>query len=157
MACRPRAGHRAERVSADAVPGQESVWDYPRPPIVVPSDRHVVVEHAGVVLAETRRAVRVLETASPPAWYLPPEHVRTELLARIPGAATVCEWKGRATYLGLVMDGLRTGPVAWTYDAPTMHYVELAGWLAFFGGRVDRITVTTNGYGHSRVAITAAG
>ena len=52
-------------------PGQESVWDYPRPPRVVPDGRRVRVEVAGVVVAESVRAVRVLETAGAPCWYLP--------------------------------------------------------------------------------------
>jgi len=50
-------------------PGQESVWDYPRPPRVEDSTRHVRVLLRGAVLAETRRARRVLETAGPPVYY----------------------------------------------------------------------------------------
>ena len=123
-----------------ARPGQESVWQYPRPPIVVPSHRHVRIEHAGTQVAESRRAVRVLETASPPAWYLTPDDVRTDLLERVPGA-TYCEWKGRATYFDIVIGGRRTGMVAWTYEAPRPRYAQLAGWLAFFAGRVDRVSV----------------
>ena len=117
------------------------MWDYPRPPILVPSARHVVIEHAGLVLADTRRAVRVLETASPPAWYLPPDDVRTDLMEPVAGASTVYEWKGRATYLDAVVGGRWTGMVAWTYQEPSPRYGELGGWLAFFGGRVDRISV----------------
>ena len=122
-------------------PDQESVWDYPRPPVVVPSNRHVRVEHAGAIVADTRRALRVLETASPPAWYLPPEDVRTDLLERVATASTFCEWKGRAAYLDLVVDGARSRMAAWTYDAPTTRYAHIAGWIAFFAGRLDRVTV----------------
>ena len=52
-------------------PGQESVWDYPRPPACVPADRHVVIRLGDTLVAETRDAYRVLETSHPPTWYLP--------------------------------------------------------------------------------------
>ncbi len=120
---------------------KESVWDYPRPPIAVPSERHVRIEHAGVLVADTRAALRVLETASPPAWYLPASDVRGDLLEPVKGATSVCEWKGRATYFDLVIDGMPTALVAWTYVAPTPRYAGIAGRIAFFAGRVDRALV----------------
>ena len=52
-------------------PGQESVWDYPRPPAVQPSTEHVVVRLGTSVVVDTRRALRVLETSHPPTYYLP--------------------------------------------------------------------------------------
>ncbi|MCS7289004.1 MAG: DUF427 domain-containing protein, partial [Roseiflexus sp.] len=59
-------------------PGQESVWDYPRPPRVEPTSRRVRVVFGGVTIADTRRALRVLETSHPPTYYIPPEDVRME-------------------------------------------------------------------------------
>ena len=56
-------------------PGQESVWDYPRPPRVESVSGRVKVEFRGRVLAETSRALRVCETASPPTYYIPPADV----------------------------------------------------------------------------------
>ena len=47
-------------------PDQESVWDYPRPPAVVPDSREVVVRWGDLEVARTRRALRVLETSHPP-------------------------------------------------------------------------------------------
>ena len=78
-------------------PGQESVWDYPRPPRIDPDSRLVRIVYGNMTIAETRRAFRVLETASPPTVYIPPEDVRTDLLVRAPDT-TICEWKGPATY-----------------------------------------------------------
>lgn len=122
-------------------PGQESAWDYPRPPIVVPSSRHVVVVHAGVTVADTRAAVRVLETAGAPTWYLPPEDVRVELLRPSAGRGTFCEWKGAAAYFDLVV-GERVVPrAAWSYPRPTRGYEELRGRIAFYAGLVDGATV----------------
>ena len=121
-------------------PGQESVWSYPRPPRVEPSTQLVRVLFGGVVVAESRRALRVLETASPPVYYLPPDDVRTDLL-RPSGHTTVCEWKGSAEHFELVV-GERTAPrAAWSYQTPRPGYEEIAGYIAFYPGRVDEATV----------------
>jgi uncharacterized protein (DUF427 family) len=118
-------------------PGQESVWDYPRPPAIVPSTEHVRVVHRGVVVAETRHAIRVLETSQPPAYYLPRADVRTDLLSRT-ASRTVCEWKGAATYWSLdVGDGLVAADVAWSYEHPVERFAAITGHLAFYPQRVD--------------------
>lgn len=54
-------------------PGQESVWDYPRPPRLEDTTKHLQIVFAGITIADTRRARRVLETSHPPVYYLPPE------------------------------------------------------------------------------------
>lgn len=117
-------------------PGQESVWDYPRPPIVVADGRRVRVEVGGEVVADTVRAVRVLETAGAPCWYLPPEDVRTDLLRPATGT-TVCEWKGVANYLDVVVGDRVARRAAWTYRDPNPGYEELRDRIAFYAGRVD--------------------
>ena len=81
---------------------KESVWDYPRPPRVEPTPRHLRIELDGVVVAETRRGVRVLETSHPPVYYFPPEDVRADCLQAVP-QASFCEWKGRARYFDVVV------------------------------------------------------
>lgn len=121
-------------------PGQESAWDYPRPPAVVPSERVVRVEHGGEVIAESRRAIRVLETAGAPVWYLPADDVRLDLLRPVPGQ-TVCEWKGAASYFDVVVGDVTARRAAWTYPAPLPGYEPIAGRVAFYAGRVDRATV----------------
>lgn len=121
-------------------PGQESVWDYPRPPRVEPDGRLVRVEFAGVAVAETRRALRVLETASPPTFYLPAADVRTDLLE--PEAReTFCEWKGVALYWTLRVGGRSAPSAAWSYPEPDPAYAALRDHLAFFAGRVDACSV----------------
>ena len=112
-------------------PGQESVWDYPRPPRVASDAREVVVRAGDVELARTSIALRVLETASPPTFYLPPEDVRTEHLERT-GGTSWCEWKGAATYWDVVLDGRRLERVAWSYDDPTPPFAALRGHLGFY-------------------------
>ncbi len=119
----------------------ESVWNYPRPPAVVPSERMVRVEHGGTLVVESRRAIRVLETAGAPVWYLPPEDVRLELLRQAPGRRTLCEWKGPATYLDVVVGDRVSREAAWTYPRPSPGYEAIAGYLAFYAARVDSATV----------------
>jgi uncharacterized protein (DUF427 family) len=114
----------------------ESVWDYPRPPAVVACERRVRVIHAGRTVAESDRALRVLETASPPTIYMPPEDVDAELLEPTEGH-TVCEWKGRASYFDVADEGGRAERAAWTYGEPKDAYLELRNWIAFYPGRVE--------------------
>ena len=120
-----------------AARAKESVWDYPRPPRVEPLDRHVRVVLGGETIAESDRAVRVLETSSPPTIYVPREDVRAEALSDAPAHHTVCEWKGRASYLHAEAGGKRAERVAWHYPEPKEGYEQLADHLAFYAGRVD--------------------
>jgi uncharacterized protein (DUF427 family) len=117
-------------------PGQESVWDYPRPPRVEPVAASVRVELAGVTIAETREALRVCETASPPTYYLPPADVRRELLEPASGTSH-CEWKGAARYFSVRVGDRLASRAAWCYPRPFPEYAALADHLAFFAGRVD--------------------
>ncbi|MFJ8165884.1 DUF427 domain-containing protein [Streptomyces sp. NPDC096136] len=118
----------------------ESVWDYPRPPSVEPDDRHVVIRHRGVTLADSRGCRRVLETSHPPVFYVPRDDVRTDLLSRS-RKGTFCEWKGLATYWTLVVGGDTVADAAWSYEAPAAGYRRIARHLAFYPGRVDLCTV----------------
>ena len=75
--------------------GQESVWDYPRPPVA--DRRRVIVRFQAMTIADSNETYRVLETAGPPTFYIPPKHMRLELLQSFPGTS-ICEWKGAAKY-----------------------------------------------------------
>ena len=120
-------------------PGQESVWDYPRPPRLQADGRRVEVRIGDRVLAATRRAIRVLETASPPTFYLPPEDIEQSLLRAAPGSS-VCEWKGRARYWSVLSpDGAVLEAVGWSYPQPTTAFAAIAGWLSFYPGRLHCI------------------
>jgi uncharacterized protein (DUF427 family) len=125
---------RAQRIEPG--PGQESVWDYPRPPRLERSDEHVVVAHHGVVLVDTSSAWRVLETSQPPAYYLPPEDVAFEHL-RPSSRRTHCEWKGSATYLDLVLDDEQVADVAWCYRDPTPRFLAIRDHVAFYPQRIE--------------------
>jgi uncharacterized protein (DUF427 family) len=109
-------------------PGQESVWDYPRPPACLPSDRHVVVRLGDTVVADTSAAYRVLETSHPPTWYLPRSSVADGLLTPSRARSTFCEWKGDATYWDLL--GIEGG--MWSYEHPTSGFTAITGYVTCY-------------------------
>jgi uncharacterized protein (DUF427 family) len=133
------------RVPPDVVPivpgpGQESVWDYPRPPRVEPVADRVRVLVGGVTIADTHRALRVLETAGAPVYYIPRTDVRADLLARTDGSS-FCEWKGSATYWSIDAGGRLVADAAWSYEDPSPGFEAIRGHLAFYAGRVDEAWV----------------
>lgn len=120
------------------------MWDYPRPPALSPTAERVRVVHRGYVLAETTRAVRVLETSQPPGYYIPRDDVADHVLVRS-DQRTVCEWKGVATYWSIDLrsvggDSL-TPDAAWSYEAPGSAFARIAGFLAFYAQAVDECWV----------------
>ena len=128
----------ARRIAPE--PGQESVWDYPRPPRVEPITERIRVMVDGLVVADTMRAARVLETAHPPTYYLPPEDVRLDLL--VPSVSSSrCEWKGTATYWTLATGSRTIEDVAWGYERPDTGFEAIRGHLAFYAAKVDEAWV----------------
>lgn len=113
--------------------GQESVWDYPRPPVLRPCSRLVEVRDGHSIIASTRNSLRLLETASPPTFYLAPDDIYWDYLVETPHS-TVCEWKGKARYWALATDP--GTPVAWDYLRPRPRYAGLTKFVAFYPGRV---------------------
>lgn len=124
-------GRERPSFAVEPAEGQESVWDYPRPPRIQSDARRILVRAGAQVVADTSRAVRVLETASPPTFYIPPEDVRMELLR--PGSdRSVCEWKGAARTWDVVAGGERLARAAWSYPAPPPAFSEIRDWLSFY-------------------------
>ena len=121
-------------------PGQVSVWDFPRPPRLERVEARVTVEAGEIPLADSFQTLRVCETSSPPAYYVPASDVRMELLEPSP-RETFCEWKGLACYWSLNADGKLVKDVAWSYPDPDEPYAALRHHLAFHAGRVDRCSV----------------
>jgi uncharacterized protein (DUF427 family) len=116
--------------------GQESVWDYPRPPRLEPVSERLRVVFAGETIADTVAGYRVLETSHPPVYYLPPNDIRQDfLLAET--ARSFCEFKGSARYWTLAVDGLRADQAAWSYPLPTQAFLPIKDFLAFYASRVD--------------------
>ncbi|HTK63891.1 MAG TPA: DUF427 domain-containing protein [Pseudonocardia sp.] len=121
--------------------GQESVWDYPRPPLVERVSRRAVLRHGGLVVADTSDLVRVCETSHPPTYYLPRAAFDPAVLVTGQGR-TVCEWKGVASYVDLVVPG--TAPltsVGWWYPTPDPRYPVLTDRVALYAAPIDEITL----------------
>ncbi len=110
--------------------GQESVWDYPRPPRVVQDSRLVEVRIGDTLVASTRSAIRILETASPPTFYLPARDVFSATLVPAPGSS-FCEWKGAAQYWALADDPAK-GVVGWSYKSPRAPFAAIRSHFSFY-------------------------
>jgi uncharacterized protein (DUF427 family) len=121
-------------------PGQESVWDYPRPPAIEMSVELIVVVLGGEVVAETSRSWRVLETSHPPTYYLPRAAFTAGSLRDAAGTS-FCEWKGVARYLDVVGGGKTAERQAWWYPEPAQRYAALADHVALYPGAMDLCTV----------------
>jgi uncharacterized protein (DUF427 family) len=121
-------------------PGQESVWDYPRPPRLEHVDRRVRIELGGRVILDTADVVRVLETSHPPVYYLPLEAFSAGALTPAEGSS-FCEFKGAARYLDVHGGGETAEGAAWNYPHPSAGFEQLADRVAVYAGRMQRCTL----------------
>jgi uncharacterized protein (DUF427 family) len=121
-------------------PGQESVWDYPRPPRVEPTTEVVEIVLGGEVVASSRRALRVLETSHPPTYYIPAADF-VEGSLRPAGGSSFCEWKGTAAYLDVIGGGEVAERAAWHYPRPTPEFEQLVDHVAVYPAAMDRCLV----------------
>ena len=117
-------------------PGQESVWDYPRPPRLEETSKHIQIIFNGVMIADTYQAKRVLETSHPPVYYIPPEDIQRDYLIKS-SRSTFCEWKGHGAYYSLAVGDKRIDDVAWYYPEPTPTFATIANYVAFYPAPMD--------------------
>lgn len=120
-----------------AGPGQESVWDYPRPPRIEPAGRRIAIDFGGRRIVDSDRAIRILETSHPPTYYVPPDDVAEGVLRPVPGKTSLCEWKGRAVYFDVVVGDRVAEAAAWAYPDPTPGSGMQAGYVAFYCAPMD--------------------
>lgn len=124
-------------VTPDPVrPGQESVWNFPRPARAEPTTAHLRVVHRGVTIADTRAGIRTIETSHPPSYYFPPGDVDQALLRPAAGSS-FCEWKGQAHYVDIVVGDHVVSQGAWAYADPTPAFAILRDHLAFYPALFD--------------------
>jgi uncharacterized protein (DUF427 family) len=117
-------------------PGQESAWDYPRPPRLESVEAHLVVVFDGVTIADTTRGLRVLETSHPPNYYFPPDDVAPDTLS-LGAGGSFCEWKGRAHYFDVRGGDRIEESAAWAYATPSPAFAALRDHVAFYADRMD--------------------
>jgi uncharacterized protein (DUF427 family) len=89
-----------------------------------------------VLIAESDRTKRVLETSHPPVYYVPPEDVKLEHL-RPTDRASLCEWKGLASYFAVNVGEREAESAAWTYRDPTPEFEAIKDHIAFYPSKMD--------------------
>ena len=131
----------ADRMMQD-VPdfSQESVWEYPRPPRLEETTRHIQIVVNEEIIVDSRRAKRVLETSHPPVYYIPPDEIRMEVLRPVAGSSW-CEWKGQASYYDVVVGDRVIPRAAWYYLEPSPSYEGIRSYVAFYPSKMDQCTV----------------
>lgn len=125
-------------------PGQESVWDYPRPPRLEPSPQRIQVKFKGLWIADSQNTIRVLETTHPPVYYIPPQDIQQQYLQQV-ARSSFCEWKGMATYYTVTVNpaedpagvGGKAEQAAWSYPTPTPAFTAIQGYVAFYPSKMD--------------------
>lgn len=118
---------------------RENVQSYPRPPVVQPVPHRIVIRHGGVLVADTVRALRVLETHHAPSYYLPVADIQATL--RPAAGSSFCEWKGVARYVDVIAGDATALRAGWAYDRPTEGFAPLIGHIAFYAGLLDEAWV----------------
>ncbi|MEH2200079.1 DUF427 domain-containing protein [Nostoc sp.] len=117
-------------------PGQESVWDYPRPARLEDSNKSIRIIVNSIVLAETSKAKRVIETSHPPSYYIPSEDIKLEHLIETP-KKTWCEWKGKCQYYDISVGDRYINNAAWRYFDPSPDFVTIQEYYAFYPSLMD--------------------
>ena len=117
-------------------PGQESVWDYPRPPRLERCEKQIRIEVGGITIVDAPESYRVLETSHPPVYYVPRESVSVEMTKEA-SQGSFCEWKGHAHYYSLQTPQRLIRNAAWSYERPTERFAPIAGFLAFYPSKMD--------------------
>jgi uncharacterized protein (DUF427 family) len=118
-------------------PGQESVWDYPRPPRLEDTNKHIQIIFNSKTIVDTRNAKRVLETSHPPVYYIPPIDIQMEYLILQTSESSFCEWKGNAKYYALRVCDREVPNVAWFYPEPTSKFASIKNYVAFYAHPMD--------------------
>ncbi|MFN1835955.1 DUF427 domain-containing protein [Balneola sp. MJW-20] len=129
-------GQKRPPFAKEPEPGQESVWDYPRPPAIAKDNRLVEVKFGDQIIARSSNTIRILETASPPAFYIPPADLNSGLLRRSSGSS-LCEWKGKAVYWNIITEETVIDKAGWSYPDPFEEFESLTGYLSFYPSRVE--------------------
>ena len=117
-------------------PGQESVWDYPRPPSLEDSSSRIRILVGGITIADSIRTKRVLETSHPPVYYIPPDDIDTDYLLTSKHRS-FCEWKGQASYYSVIVPGKNIEQAGWYYPSPTARFSTMEGFVAFYPSKMD--------------------
>ncbi|MBW1298419.1 DUF427 domain-containing protein [Aquimarina litoralis] len=123
-------GNKRPSFAIEPKEGQRSVWDFPRPPIIEKVSKPILIKDQGNKIVGSKNALAVLETASPPTYYIPKSDVNESTLVMMPTKTSFCEWKGKATYYALKTNAEQ--PIAWSYANPFPEFGSLKDYIAFY-------------------------
>ena len=140
MAAETNLMPETSKLTVPPAPGQESVWQYPRPPRLERVDTSIEIVLAGQIIVNALWCFRVLETSHPPNYYIHPEFIRSDAMIGVAGSSH-CEWKGTARYFDVTAGDRTAHRAAWGYDRPSPGYEPLAGCVAFYARPMDRCSV----------------
>jgi len=113
----------------------------PDHPIAIsPSEGTVRVTVAGRIVAESPRALRLMEKGYPPVYYLPRSDADMSLLVRTTHY-THCPYKGDAAYYSIPIGGAKSENAVWTYEEPYEAVANIKEYLAFYPSRADAVEV----------------
>lgn len=124
----------------EPAPGQTSVWDYPRQPIVVGEPRRLRVYLGGIPIADTTSGLKVLQRGQAPSMYLPRTVLRHVELV-LSRHRTTCQFKGEARYFHMIAGGRVAHLAAWAYPEPRPGFNRLQGHVAVDPSKMDRVMV----------------
>ena len=122
------------------LPGQESVWDYPRPPAIERFKGHLRIVFNGKIILDTNESFRILETSHPPSYYIPIKHFKPGTIIPASGRS-YCEWKGEANYYNIQVGERVAEKCAWGYKSPNSRYSDLKDHISVYASRVDECYV----------------
>jgi len=116
-----------------------NVHNFPRPPLLERTPRKLAIKWADKDVVSTTSAFWVLETTHPPTYYIPKSDVNSAFtLTQVPGKASLCEWKGRATYWQIKNPdtGEEVQSRIWSYESPTKEFTDIKGYFSFYASGV---------------------
>ncbi len=120
--------------------GQESVWDYPRPPRLESFSKNIKIYLNEALIADTFNSYRVLETSHPPVYYIPLKNINQKFLIKSE-SSTFCEWKGKGSYYHLKVNDKIVQDAAWFYTDPKKEFEAIKNHLAFYAHKMNKCLV----------------
>lgn len=117
--------------------------DESHPITITRAPNAVRVLFEGHEIADSGDVLVLQEANYPPVFYFPRDDVRMAFLRRT-DKVTHCPYKGDASYYSISVGGKIAENAIWSYETPMADVGEIAGHVAFYPNRVDKIEQTPN-------------
>ena len=106
------------------------------PITIEPTEGRVVVRIGDRVVADSRHALTLRESAYPAVQYIPIADVDASVLRRT-DTSSYCPFKGDASYYSVETPDGTVNDVIWTYEKPYAAVSEIANHVAFYADRAE--------------------